>query len=183
MLSESSIQLAIEDLNHKKLLISPKLLRGTKSTVKHWHAAKGIQSKAASNEVLVLEKEVLQVQNNALTTTLQAEKQHQKCSKPLGLFDRKHPGEAQLFSPNKVAAARVRAVEQEAERTYKAAQIQEIQLQKAIQRDQKAQEVAECKALRLEARKRSQDEAEAAAAAAAVQQPPKRRRTVKSSKK
>ena len=61
----------------------------------------------------------------------------------MGLIDKEKPGEAQFFSPSKVEAARKRMADLEIAKEQEKAQAADLKLQKAIQREEKAREVAE----------------------------------------
>ncbi|PVI06823.1 hypothetical protein DM02DRAFT_472050, partial [Periconia macrospinosa] len=62
---------------------------------------------------LAIQNEILQHENTGLRAALVEEKKKRKRGKGMGLFDKERPGEAQFFSPGKVAAVRQRAEEME----------------------------------------------------------------------
>jgi len=104
-------------------------------------------------ESLQSEVELLRYENQGLRETIIHEKQRRQRGKALKdlLFDRTDPNSAQVFSPAKVAQARLRKAAMDAQKK------EEI-LQKETQKVQRHQKAAERKALALE--KRRQREAE-----------------------
>ena len=110
-----------------------------------------------ASEKLAFKNEILLHENKALVRALHEEKKRRKRGKALGLFDKEKPGEAQFFSPSKVAAARQRANEIEAEKQEKIAQTEANKLERAIQKEQKAREAEEKKAAREKAQMEARD--------------------------
>ena len=115
-----------------------------------------------ASEKLAFKNEILLHENKTLYRALNEEKKRRKQSKALGLLDTEQDGKAQFWSPAKVAAAKQRHRDAEAEKQEKIAQAEQAKLQRAIQKEQKAQEVEERKAARakaqLEARARHEME-------------------------
>jgi len=68
-----------------------------------------------ASQKLAVQNEVLLHENKALCETLVQEKKRRKRGKAMGLFDKERAGEAQFFSPAKVATVRQRAEDIEAE--------------------------------------------------------------------
>ncbi|KAH7124658.1 hypothetical protein EDB81DRAFT_911728 [Dactylonectria macrodidyma] len=104
-------------------------------------------------ESLQAEVELLRYENQRLRETIIHKKQRRMRGKALKdyLFDRTDPNSAQVFSPAKVAQARLKKVAIDAQKKEEA-------LQKETQKAQRRQQAAEQKALALE--KRRQREAE-----------------------
>ena len=57
-----------------------------------------------ASEKLAAQNEILLHQNRSLSETLVQEKRRRKRGKAMGLLDKDRPGEAQFFSPARVAA-------------------------------------------------------------------------------
>lgn len=104
-------------------------------------------------ESLQSEVELLRYENQGLRETISQEKKRRQRGKALKdlLFDRTDPNSAQVFSPAKVAQARLKKAAMDAQK-------KEEVLQKESQKAQRQQKAAEQKALALE--KRRQREAE-----------------------
>ncbi|KAH7304469.1 hypothetical protein B0I35DRAFT_414507 [Stachybotrys elegans] len=104
-------------------------------------------------ESLQAEVELLRYENQGLRETIIREKQRRMRGKALKdyLFDRTDPNSAQVFSPAKVAQARLKKVAIDTQKKEEA-------LQKETKKVQRRQQVAEQKAVALE--KRRQREAE-----------------------
>ncbi|PVH90264.1 hypothetical protein DM02DRAFT_469161, partial [Periconia macrospinosa] len=84
-----------------------------------------------ASEKIITENEILKHDNKGLRTALVEEKKRRKRGKVMGLFDKERPGEAQFFSPAKVAAMRERAKEIEAQTQQKKALAEEKRLERA----------------------------------------------------
>lgn len=99
-------------------------------------------------ESLQSEVELLRYENQGLRETIIHEKQRRQRGKALKdyLFDRIDPNSAQIFSPAKVAQARLKKAEMEAQKKEEA-------LQKEAQKIQRQQKAAEQKAVALEKRR------------------------------
>lgn len=99
------------------------------------------------------EVEILRLENTGLRETVVEEKRRRQRSKPLKdyLFDRDDPNSAQIYSPNKIAEARRRKAEIEAQQANEA-------LQKQVQKEEK-QRVALEKKAQVEERKKQREEA------------------------
>lgn len=106
-------------------------------------------------ESLQAEVELLRYENQGLRETINHEKQPRMRGKALKdyLFDRTDPNSAQVFSPAKVAQARLKKVAMDAQKKEEA-------LQKEMQKVQRRQQAAEQKALALEKRKQREAEME-----------------------
>lgn len=106
-------------------------------------------------ESLQSEVELLRYENQGLRETIIHEKQRRQRGKALKdyLFDRTDPNSAQIFSPAKVAQARVKKAEMEAQKKEEA-------LRKEAQKIQRQQKAAEQKALALEKRRQKMTEME-----------------------
>ncbi|KJZ69412.1 hypothetical protein HIM_11185 [Hirsutella minnesotensis 3608] len=106
-------------------------------------------------ESLQSQNELLRYENQGLRETLFHEKQRRMRGKALKdyLFDRVDPNSAQVFSPAKVAQARLRKAAMETQK-------QEEALEKERQRFERQKKVAEVKALTLERRRQREAETE-----------------------
>jgi len=97
-----------------------------------------------ASEKLAFEKEVLEHDNMRLKQAAALEKTRRKKGKPyMGLFEPDCPGQAQFFSPSKIAAVRERLKAREGENERQRKEKEERQLQKAIEREERAQEAQE----------------------------------------
>jgi hypothetical protein len=113
-----------------------------------------------ATEKLAVRNEILEHTNQNLHNALCEEKKRRKRGKKMGLIDNDNPGEAQFFSPTKVASARQRALEIEQEKEQKQAEIAQRRVERQIQQEQKAQEMKERKEERLRARELKRQEQE-----------------------
>jgi len=96
-----------------------------------------------ASEKLAFEKEILEHDNMRLKQAAALEKTRRKRGKPMGLFEPDCPGQAQFFSPSKIAAVRERLKAREEENERQRKEKEERQLQKAIEREERAQEAQE----------------------------------------
>jgi hypothetical protein len=99
-----------------------------------------------ASEKLAFEKDVLEHDNMRLRQAAAWEKARRKKGKPMGLFEPDCPGQAQFFSPSKIAAVRERLKDKEEENERQRQEKEDRQLQKAIDREARAQEAQEKKA-------------------------------------
>ncbi|KMU89157.1 hypothetical protein CIHG_07089 [Coccidioides immitis H538.4] len=106
-----------------------------------------------ATERLVLHNEALVVENQGLTQALRVERKQRRCGRAMGLLDPEKPGQAQFFSPKKVAQAREKFLELENKKEQEQAQKEHDKLQKVIAREVKAAEAPEQKKAR-EAKKK-----------------------------
>jgi hypothetical protein len=93
--------------------ITPGSVRGLRRAIKAMSKKKedinlGIDLIIRASEKLAMRNEILEHENQGLRTALVNEKKWRKRGRPAGLFDQERPGEAQFFSPAKVAAVRSR---------------------------------------------------------------------------
>jgi hypothetical protein len=129
---------------------TPMSVRGVRRAVKavgreHKVLDPKISKLIKATERLAIRNEILEHNNKNLSQALCTEKKRRKRGKPMGLVDKDNPGEAQFFSPSKVASARQRALEIDQEREQKQAEAAQRQLEKQIQREEKARELKERK--------------------------------------
>jgi len=110
--------------------------------------SENVQLLIRATEKLSIQNEILRHDNRDLYDTLVQEKKRRKRGKPMGLFDKENPGEAQFFSPSKVEALRQRAKEIEAQKEQEKLEIAQRRTEKALVREQKAQELQEKKEIR-----------------------------------
>jgi len=136
---------------------TPMSLRGVRRAIKtvakdHKVLDPTISKLVKATEKLAIRNEILEHNNQNLRQALCEEKQRRKRGKPMGLVDKDNPGEAQFFSPTKVASVRQRALEIEQEKEQKQAEAAQRRVERQIQKEQKAQEMLERKQERLRAR-------------------------------
>lgn len=103
-------------------------------------------------EKLVVQNEILQHQYRGVLNALIGEKKRRKRGKPMGLFDKDNPGEAQFFSPSKIEAVRQRAQDIESQKEQERVEAVNRRTQKALIREQKAQEVQDRREKRIQER-------------------------------
>lgn len=103
---------------------------------------------------LAIQNEILQHENTGLRAALIEEKKKRKRGKGMGLFEKERPGEAQFFSPAKVAAVRQRAEEIQIESQLRKSLAEERRIQMAREKVEKAKAKAE-KARESEAKKQA----------------------------
>jgi len=108
-----------------------------------------------------IENEILRHENQGLRETLIDEKKRRKRGKPMGLIDKDRPGEAQFFSPSKVALVRAKAAEIEAQKDADRIRAQEEKARKQIEREEKARQVQERKETRAREREAKKQAREA----------------------
>jgi len=87
---------------------------------------------------LAIQNDILQHEVTGLRAALVEEKKKRKRGKGMGLFDKEQPGEAQFFSPEKVAAVRQRAEEIEIEKRLQKSLAEEKRIQQAREKEEKA---------------------------------------------
>ena len=141
----------------EKTRVTPGSVRGLRRAVKAISKEKvdinlEIDLIIRASEKLAIRNEILQHENKGLRTALINEKKRRKRGKPAGLFDQERPGQAQFFSPAKVAAVRNRMNEIEEQKQREKAEAEERRLNRAAEKERKAQEVAKRKAERKKAR-------------------------------
>ncbi|RMZ87477.1 hypothetical protein DV736_g5297, partial [Chaetothyriales sp. CBS 134916] len=134
--------------NDSKRKKTPGSVRGVRRLAKEIHKEHVIHTANVEAIIracgkLAIENEVLRHANSGLRTALVEEEKKRKRGKGMGLFDKDRPGEAQFFSPAKVAAVRQRAQEMEIASQLQKAIAEERKMQKAREREEKAQEKAE----------------------------------------
>ncbi|KAN0085067.1 hypothetical protein V8E54_001534 [Elaphomyces granulatus] len=100
---------------------TPMSVRAVRRTVKAIVREENIASNHVDHLIraaqkLSIEKEILEHENKSLRRALIDEKNRRKRGKPMGLIDKDRPGQAQFFSPTKVATARAKAAEIEAQK-------------------------------------------------------------------
>jgi hypothetical protein len=144
---------------------TPMSVRGVRRAVKavgreHKVLDPKISKLIKATERLVIRNEILEHNNKNLNQALCTEKKRRKRGKPMGLVDKDNPGEAQFFSPSKVASARQRALEIDQEKEQQQAEAAQRRLEKQIQREEKARELKERKEERLRAREMKRQEQE-----------------------
>ncbi|EKG09045.1 pogo transposable element, putative, partial [Macrophomina phaseolina MS6] len=138
---------------------TPSSVRGLRRAVKAISKEKddialGLDLIIRASEKLAVRNEILEHENQGLRAALVGEKNKRKKGKPIGLFDKERPGEAQFFSPAKVSAVRARAQELEDQKQREKAEAEERRQSKAVERERKAQEAQE----KRETRRRIRDE-------------------------
>ncbi|KAN0076019.1 hypothetical protein V8E54_007289, partial [Elaphomyces granulatus] len=120
-----------------------------------------VDSLIRAAEKLSIDNEILRHENQGLRETLIDEKKRRKRGKAMGLSDNDRPGEAQFYSPTKVALVRAKAAEIEAQKEADRLRVQEEKAQKQIEKEEKARQVQEMKEIRArerEAKKRAREE-------------------------
>jgi hypothetical protein len=138
---------------------TPGSVRGVRRLAKEIHKEQAMHT-AKMEEIiracgkLAIQNEILQHENTGLRAALVGEKKKRKRGNGMGLFDKERPGEAQFFSPAKVAAVRQRAEEMEIESQLQKSIAEERRIQQAREKEEKAQEKAE-KAREREAKKQA----------------------------
>ncbi|KAH7394638.1 hypothetical protein BKA66DRAFT_598616 [Pyrenochaeta sp. MPI-SDFR-AT-0127] len=103
---------------------------------------------------LAVRNDILQHEVIGLRAALVGEKKKRKRGKGMGLFDKERPGEAQFFTPSKVAIVRQRAEEIEIESQLQKSLAEERKVQQAQDKEEKARAKAE-KAREREAKKQA----------------------------
>lgn len=114
-----------------------------------------------ASEKFITENEILKHQNKGLRAALVEEKNRRKRGKVMGLFDKERPGEAQFFSPAKVAAVRERAKEIEAQAQQRKALAEAKRLdrtRRAIEKEERARIAREKKEQRSVARNEARNQ-------------------------
>ncbi|PVH90582.1 hypothetical protein DM02DRAFT_475037, partial [Periconia macrospinosa] len=123
---------------------TPGSVRGVRRLAKEIHKEQAVHT-AKMGEIiracgkLAIQNDILQHEVTGLRAALVEEKKKRKRGKGMGLFDKERPGEAQFFSPEKVAAVRRRAEEVEIERRLKKSLAEEKRIQQAREKEEKAQ--------------------------------------------
>ena len=126
----------------------PGSIRGIRRHIKALREAgilqeEGVDLLARACQKLAISNEILGHVNSGLQEALITEQKRRKRSKKMGLVEKDEPGHCVFFSPAKIAEARVRqnalAAEQEEEKTRK----EQKKLEKAFERERKAQEARE----------------------------------------
>jgi DDE superfamily endonuclease len=119
-----------------------------------------IEQLIKASEKLAITNEILAHENQDLRSTLVEEKRRRKRGKAMGLLDPDQPGQAQFFSPNKVALARERAAEIEQEKEQNRIEIEERRIERENKKKEKAREVEERRKMRLQVREEKRLEKE-----------------------
>jgi hypothetical protein len=127
---------------------TPGSVRGVRRLAKEIHKEQGVHTAKIEEIIracgkLAIENEILKHENSGLHAALVNEKKRRKRGKGMGLFDKERPGEAQFFSPAKVAAVRKRAEEIEVENQLQKSLAEEKKIQKALEKEEKARAKAE----------------------------------------
>lgn len=136
---------------------TPGSVRAVRRTVKaimreEAAVSNGIGNLIRAAEKLSVENEILRHENKGLRETVIGEKKRRKRGHAMGLIDKDHPGQAQFFSPSKVALARAKAAEIEEEKEAARVRAQEEKVRKQIEREEKARAVQERKEIRARER-------------------------------
>ena len=134
---------------------TPKSVRGVRRAIKTLKAGEpdlnqGLDLIIRAAEKLVIEKDILEHENKGLRTALVTEKKRRKRGKAMELFAKDEPGQAMFFSPGRIAAIRTRQQELEVQKEQERLAKEADKELKAIEREQKAQDVRERKAARLQ---------------------------------
>jgi hypothetical protein len=87
---------------------------------------------------LAIQNDILQIEVTGLRAALVEEKKKRKRGKGMGLFNKERPGEAQFFTPSKVAVVRQRAEEIEIESQLQKSLAEEKRIQQAREKEEKA---------------------------------------------
>ncbi|KAH7394673.1 hypothetical protein BKA66DRAFT_380518, partial [Pyrenochaeta sp. MPI-SDFR-AT-0127] len=115
---------------------TPGSVRGVRRLAKELHKEQAMHT-AKMEEIIracgkfAIQNEILQHENIGLRAALVEEKKKRKRGKGMGLFDKERPGEAQFFSPAKVAAVRQRAEEIQIESQLQKSRVEEKRVQQA----------------------------------------------------
>jgi len=141
----------------ERIHITPGSVRGLRRAVKAISKEKedinlGIDIIIRASEKLAIRNEILEHENKGLRTALVNEKKRRKRGKPAGLFDQERAGEAQFFSPAKVAAVRSRMNELEEQKQREKAEAEERRRNRAAEKERKAQEALKRREERRKAR-------------------------------
>lgn len=127
---------------------TPGSVRGVRRLAKEIHKEQAVHT-AKMEEIiracgkLAIKNELLKHENTGLRAALVEEKKKRKRGRGMGLFDKERPGEAQFFSPAKVAAVRQRAEETEIENRLQKSLAEEKRIQQAREKEEKARAKAE----------------------------------------
>jgi hypothetical protein len=145
--------------------ITPGSVRGLRRAVKaiskeRGDIALGLDLIIRASEKLAIRNEVLEHEIRGLRTALVDEKKRRKKGRPMGLFDKERPGEAQFFSPAKVSAVRARMQELEDQNQRERAEAEARRQAKALERERKAQEAQERRETRRRVREEKQQQKE-----------------------
>lgn len=116
------------------------------------------------SQKIAIRAEILEHENKGLRKALIEEKRRRKKGKKMGLFDNDEPGQAQFFSPTKIATVRERAQEIEEQNQREKALAEENKRQRALAREQKAAEAQNRREerVRMQAEKKERMEREKA---------------------
>ena len=121
-----------------------------------------------ASEKLAITNEILAHENAGLREALVHEKKRRTRGKAMGLVDKNEAGQAQFFSPTKIAAVRARKEEIEAQKEQEKVQKEQEKRIKAFKREQREQEAKKLREEKKEARTKKatqlQEEKEARAA-------------------
>jgi DDE superfamily endonuclease len=145
---------------------TPGSVRAVRRTVKAIIKEETVISNRIGNliraaEKLSVENEILRHENKGLRETVIGEKKRRKRGNAMGLIDKDRPGQAQFFSPSKVALARAKAAEIEEQKEADRLRAQEEKARKQAEREEKARQVQERKEIRArerEAKKKAREE-------------------------
>ena len=132
---------------------TPESVRGVRRAVKALKAkdlgiSAGLDLIIRATEKLVIEKELLEHENKRLREALVGEKKRRKRGKAMDLFSKDEAGQAMFFSPSKVAAARTRQKESEAQKEQDKLDKEAEKERRAIEKEEKARRTQERKATR-----------------------------------
>ena len=133
LMSVRGVRRAVKAVGREYKVLDPKISKLIKAT-----------------ERLVIRNEILEHNNKNLNQALCTEKKHRERGKPMGLVglvdkDSDNPGEAQFFSPSKVASALQRALKIASACCCSFSWSAQRRLEKQIQREEKAWELKERK--------------------------------------
>ena len=134
---------------------TPKSVRGVRRAIKAariedpW-LSQELDLLVRATEKLVIEKEILEHENQGLRAAFIGEKKRRKRGKAMELFPKDEPGQAMFFSPNKIAEVRRRQEESESQKEVDRLAKEEEKQRKVVEREEKAQAVRDRKAARQE---------------------------------
>lgn len=143
----------ISDNEYEK---TPRSTRGVRRAIKAFKMAKpksgdldeGTDLMIRALEKFAIENDILKHENRGLQAALVGEKKRRKRGKAMELFAKDEPGQAIFFSPGRIAAAKARQSEREAQKEQEQLAKKADKERRVAEKEQKAQEVRERKIAR-----------------------------------
>ena len=131
-----------ENGDHDLKRKTPESVRGVRRLAKEIRKEQAVHTAKLEKIVracgkLAIQNDILQHEVTGLRAALVEEKKKRKRGKGMGLFDKERPGEAQFFSPEKVAAVRQRAEEIEIEKRLQKSLAEEKRIQQAREKERR----------------------------------------------